>query len=98
VRLWVDIPDPVGVLYIEGELVRTFGTERRLESPPVPPGRGWPLHVRAAFKVGDRLLIEDKVVLLYAGEIASVTFDGAVSWPCAGCGWRASCALAGCWR
>ena len=52
------------------------GKTRVLESPPLPPGVAHPLHLRAAFAVGDRLLIQDKRVLLRAGENLAVTFDG----------------------
>ena len=72
----VDIPDNYGVLYVEGELLRTYGTARQLQSPPLPPGKPYPLHLRCVFAVGDKLLIEDKQVLIRAGESSAVTFDG----------------------
>ena len=74
--LRVEIPETYGVLYLEGELVRSKGTSRQLQSPPLPPGRDYPLHVRAAYQVGDHILIEDKQVLLRAGQFTAVTFDG----------------------
>ena len=52
------------------------GTVRHLESPPLPPGLPIPLRVRAAFKVGDNLLLEDKTALVQAGQGAALTFDG----------------------
>jgi uncharacterized protein (TIGR03000 family) len=74
--LQVEIPDADGLLYVEGELIRGDGTVRLLQSPPLSPGSACPLHLRAAFKVGDHLLIEDKQVFLRAGEGSAVTFDG----------------------
>src|SRR5262249_10518939 len=68
----VEIPDKYGQLFIEGELVPT----RLLESPPLSPGKAYPVRLRAVFQAGDKLLIEDKVVLIRAGESAAVTFDG----------------------
>jgi uncharacterized protein (TIGR03000 family) len=72
----VAIPDNNGIVYIEGELIRSAGTSRQFQSPPLPPGRAYPLHGRAAFKVGDNLLIEDQQVLLRAGQVTAVTFTG----------------------
>jgi uncharacterized protein (TIGR03000 family) len=74
--LRVDIPDRYGLLYLDGELLRTPGAERLLQSPPLPPGQAYPVHLRAVFQVGGDLLIEDKQVLLRAGESVVVTFDG----------------------
>jgi uncharacterized protein (TIGR03000 family) len=74
--LRVEIPDTYGILYIDGELVRSRDTVRQLQSPPLAPGKSYPLHIRAAFKVGDNLLIEDRQVFLRAGEATAVTFDG----------------------
>jgi hypothetical protein len=81
--LQVEIPDDDGLVYIEGELIHTTGTSRRYQSPPLPPGAPCILHLRAAFKVGDNLLIEDKQVAIQAGENSVVQFDGikAVSVP-----------------
>jgi hypothetical protein len=75
--LRVQLPDADGVLYVAGELVRSHGTMRPLQSPPLPLGQPTPLHVRAAFRVGDRLLIEDKRLTLWGGQTLDVTFDGA---------------------
>ncbi len=74
--LRVEIPDADGLLYIEGELIHGDGPVRVLQSPPLAPGVDCPLHVRAAFKVGDHFYIEDKQVLLRAGNGVAVTFDG----------------------
>ena len=74
--LRVEIPDTYGVLYLEGELLRSKGTSRQLVSPLLSPGTSYPIHLRAVFQVGDRLLIEDKQIVLRSGESTAVTFDG----------------------
>ena len=74
--LHVQIPDPDGLLYVEGELIHGDGTVRLLESPPMAPGATCLLHVRAAFKAGDHFIIEDKLVQIGAGEGVTVVFDG----------------------
>jgi uncharacterized protein (TIGR03000 family) len=72
----VQIPDPIGVLYLDGKLTDTAGTSRRLESPPLARGQSHVFRLRAGFKAGDNLLIEEKEVVVRAGEAADVTFDG----------------------
>jgi len=74
--LKVEMPDPYGLLYIEGELIRSKGITRQLQTPPIQLDMHLPLRLRAAFKVGDNLLIEDKQILLHAGESTTVIFDG----------------------
>jgi uncharacterized protein (TIGR03000 family) len=73
----VNIPDPIGLLYIDGRLTETRGTARRIESPPLTPGATHTFRLRAAFQVGERLLIEEKDVVVRAGQTADVAFDGA---------------------
>lgn len=75
-RLQVQMPDDNGLLYIEDELIRSAGTSRQVQSPPLAPGRSFPLRVRAAFKSGENLLIEDKQVMIRAGQVSAVAFDG----------------------
>lgn len=74
--IFVDIPDQVGLLYLDGELLPTNGVSRQLESPPLRPGMDYPLKLRGVFAAGDNLLIEDKTLLLRAGESVRVSFDG----------------------
>jgi hypothetical protein len=74
--LRVQLPDPNGVFYVAGELVRSHGTVRQLQSPPLPLGQPTPLHVRAAFRVGDQLLIQEKRLMLWGGQVLEVVFDG----------------------
>jgi uncharacterized protein (TIGR03000 family) len=73
----VDIPDRDGLLCIEGQQIAKEKSSRRyLQSPPLPPGTNYTLHLRACFIMGDRVVVEDRQVQLRAGEHASVTFDG----------------------
>ena len=74
--LLVQIPDPYGLIFVDSELVRTKGTSRQFESPPLALGKAYPLNVRAAYAIGDKLLIEEKQVLLRAGETIPIDFDG----------------------
>ena len=37
--IFVDIPDNIGLLYLDGELLPTKGVSRQLESPPLPAGK-----------------------------------------------------------
>jgi hypothetical protein len=73
--LRVEIPDADGMLYVEGAVVRWQGGAP-LESPPLPQGQPRAVRLRAVFAAGDKVLVEDKQVVLRAGESASVTFDG----------------------
>jgi uncharacterized protein (TIGR03000 family) len=74
--LHVEISDTHALLFVEGELVRTQGTSRQLESPVLAPGQAHRLRLRAAYVVGDKFVIEDKEVFIRAGENTVVTFDG----------------------
>ena len=82
----VEIPDQYGVLYVEGVSLDTKGTSRQLESPPLQPGREYPLHLRAVYAVGDKILIEDKQVAIRAGDNLAVTFDGSRAICCSNAG------------
>ena len=70
------MPDPKGLLYIDGRLTDTEGTSRQVQSPPLGDGQAHAFRLRAAFKVGDNLLIEDKQVMVRSGQVADVTFAG----------------------
>jgi hypothetical protein len=74
--LSVELPDPDGLLYIEGELIRSNGKSRLLQSPPIPLNVSFPISLRATFAAGDDLLIEDKQIELHAGKITVAIFDG----------------------
>lgn len=75
----IEIPDEIGLVYIDGELIRSEGRRRAFQSPPLPPGKNVPLTVRGAFKSGDRLLIEERTILLRAGQTSAVIFDGSTA-------------------
>ena len=72
----VEVPDGNALLFIDGEKVRAWGTSRQFESPALAPGKSYPLRVRAAYVVGNNFLIEDKEIMIRAGESVAVTFDG----------------------
>ncbi len=72
----VRIPDPIGLLYIDGRLTDTTGTSRQVQSPVLGPGQPHAFRLRAAFRVGDNLLIEERDVVVGAGQVTEVTFDG----------------------
>ncbi len=75
--LRITVPDRYGLIYIDDRLVRAPGdTERLLQSPPLLPGRDYPVRLTATFQVGANLLVEDRQVVLRAGESTAVTFDG----------------------
>jgi hypothetical protein len=74
--LSVSIPDRYAMLYVEDARVGWESASGLLQSPPLPPGRDVTVRLRAVFASGDRLLIEEKPVVLRAGGSVSVTFDG----------------------
>ncbi len=74
--LQVEMPDPIGLLYIDGQLSETRGMVRQFQVPALGPGQSHVFRLRAAFKVGDNLLIEEKEVTVAAGQTTTVGFDG----------------------
>jgi uncharacterized protein (TIGR03000 family) len=72
----VQMPDPEGLLYIGGQLTDTEGASRQVQSPPLGDGQSHVFRLRAAFKVGENLLIEDKQITVQSGQTADVTFTG----------------------
>jgi uncharacterized protein (TIGR03000 family) len=72
----VQIPDAIGLLYVDGRLTETRGTSRLIESPALEPGKAHTFKLRAGFKVGENLLIEDREVVVRAGQVTDATFDG----------------------
>jgi hypothetical protein len=75
--LQVTIPDQFGLVYIDGEMIRTpGGLSRQLESQPLVPGKSYPMKVRGVYAVGNQLLIEEKTINLTAGQAAQISFDG----------------------
>jgi len=84
----VQMPDPKGLLYVDGKLTDTDGAARQVQSPPLGDGQAHVFRLRAAFKVGDNLLIEDRQVTVQSGQLTDVTFTGerAMSVPLTGTG------------
>jgi hypothetical protein len=66
----VQIPDPIGLLYVDGRLSDSRGEARFVETP------AGTVRLRAAFKSGEKLLIEEKEVVVRAGQVTDVAFDG----------------------
>src|SRR5262249_18684518 len=75
-NLQIEVPDEHALLFVEGEMVRSRGTSRQLESPKLPPGKDYPVRLRAAYVVGNNFVIEDKQLMLRAGEASAIRFDG----------------------
>jgi hypothetical protein len=71
--LRVRVPDPIGLLYVDGRLTDTRGESRIIEMTD----KTQVVRLRAAFKAGDNLLIEEKEVVVRAGGLTEVNFDGA---------------------
>jgi hypothetical protein len=67
----VRMPDPIGLLYVDGRLTDSRGESRFVETP------AGAVRLRAAFKSGENLLIEEKEVVVRAGQVTEVVFDGA---------------------
>jgi uncharacterized protein (TIGR03000 family) len=72
----VNLPDPYGLVYIDGQLVRTKTPDRVFESSPLPVGVEYPVRFKAVFQVGEKILVEEKTVTLRASDHLAVTFDG----------------------
>jgi uncharacterized protein (TIGR03000 family) len=72
----VQMPDPFGVLYVNGKKTGSRGEFIRLETPPLESGKDHAYDLRAAFRSGDKLLIQDRTVQVQAGRTITVAFDG----------------------
>lgn len=73
----VEVPDVHALLSVEGQEITTERALRRtLQSPPLPPGEGQQIRVRAIFTHGDRIVVEDRQIPIRAGGVSIVTFDG----------------------
>jgi uncharacterized protein (TIGR03000 family) len=76
-QLRVVVPDPAAVVYLDEKLIDGTGTTRTLTTPALQSGTTYSYQVRAAFRRGDELLIEDRKVSFQAGQVVPVEFDGA---------------------
>jgi hypothetical protein len=63
-------------VYVEDHLTSTRGTERVLETPFLEPGKAYRYRLRAAFRSGANLLIQEQVAWVQAGRETAVRFDG----------------------
>jgi uncharacterized protein (TIGR03000 family) len=74
--LEIRVPDPRGLLYVDGRRIEPRGASYSLQTPPLEPGQAYYYHVRAAFRSGERLLIEERTVAVHAGRTVAIAFDG----------------------
>jgi hypothetical protein len=75
--LQIEIPDPIGLLYIDGQMLQTpGGTARILETQPLAPGKVYALKLRGVYARGGQLLIEDRTITLAAGQSSRIEFAG----------------------
>src|SRR5262249_4150802 len=72
----VHLPDDHGLLYVNGNPHPLCGPVQILRSEVLAVGGQQVFVLRAAFRAGDELLIEDRTVAIGCGERISVAFDG----------------------
>jgi uncharacterized protein (TIGR03000 family) len=75
-RLEVQVPDARGLLYVDGQRIEPRGAHYSLRTPPLEAGEAYYYHLRAAFRSGERLVIQDRKIEVHAGQAVSITFDG----------------------
>ena len=73
----VHIPDERGLLYVNDEPEPLRGPVLDVRTPFLKRGECYTLHLRAAFRSGDDLLIQDQTVTVSGGETRAVRFGGA---------------------
>jgi uncharacterized protein (TIGR03000 family) len=62
-------------LYVDGRLTTVGGTERSFTTPALAPGQKYYYDVRAEMTVGDKLVVEEKRVIVEAGAKVSESFE-----------------------
>jgi uncharacterized protein (TIGR03000 family) len=72
----VQMPDPKALLYLDGRETDTAGAVRDIQSPLLARGQPHVFRLLAAYKAGDNVLMLDREVVVRAGEVAAVSFDG----------------------
>jgi hypothetical protein len=72
----VQLPDERGLLYVNGNPTPLHGPVQVLRTEFLPRCGAQVFELRAAFRAGDELLIENRTLVIHAGERTSVTFDG----------------------
>lgn len=72
----VHLPDERGLLYVNGNPTPLRGPVQTLHTEVLKAGQSQLFELRAAFRSGDDLLIEDRTIAAHAGERAFLVFDG----------------------
>ena len=72
----VQVPDERGLLYVNGDPTPLRGSVQYLTTPLLQVDQVHVYHLRAAFRSGEKLLIQDGTVQVHAGQAVPFTFDG----------------------
>jgi hypothetical protein len=72
----VGVPDDRGLLYVNGEEYPRRGRTHVVRTELLEAGRPTVFVLRAAFRSGDELLVEERTITALAGATTVVTFDG----------------------
>jgi hypothetical protein len=72
----VHLPDERGLLYVNGDPTPFRGNVQVLRTEVLPVSQPQVFLLRAAFRSGDDLLVEDRAISACAGEVIQVIFDG----------------------
>lgn len=72
----IHIPDARGLLYVNDDPKPMRGAALDVQTPFLKAGERYTLQLRAAFRAGDELLIEDRTITVGGGETTVVRFDG----------------------
>ncbi len=72
----VQVPDARGLLYVDGDPKPLRGPAQVLTTPLMEGGQVHVYHLRAAFRSGEQLLIEDATVRVAAGQTTTFAFEG----------------------
>jgi hypothetical protein len=72
----VGLPDDRGLLYVNGEEYPRRGRTHVVRTELLEAGRPTVFELRAAFRSGNELLVEERTITALAGATTVVTFDG----------------------
>lgn len=72
----VHIPDARGLLYVNDDPEPLRGPVLDVQTPFLKRGERHTLQLRAAFRAGDELLIQDQAITIAGGETVVVRFNG----------------------
>jgi uncharacterized protein (TIGR03000 family) len=70
----VIVPDPQARLWFDGQRIEQSGTDRRYQTPPLPPGTTYHYQVRAAWMQGGREVAKERDVRVTPGQTTVVDF------------------------